>query len=65
MVCSIVGIYAIKAMVKAIIDAILSLKVPSWKKIPKLMIPSNHKGIKTVTIVSRGNLYKGKLNVAY
>jgi len=51
-----VGIKATKAIISAAIEAILSAKLLSWKKIPKLIIASNQRGKKIVAIVTVGNL---------
>lgn len=52
----IVGIKATKAIIKAAIEAILSAKLLSWKKIPKLMMASNQRGRKMVARATIGNL---------
>ena len=54
--CRMVGIKATKAIISAAIEAILSARLLSWKKIPKLMIPSSQSGKKIVTTVTVGNL---------
>jgi len=56
-----VGIRATKAIMSAAIDAILSAKLLSWKKIPKFMIANNQSGRKMVARATRGNLYNGTL----
>ncbi len=60
-----VGIRATKAIIKADILPTRSSILLSWKKIPKLIIPSNHKGKKIVAIATIGNLYNGILKCAY
>lgn len=60
-----VGIRATKAIISAAIDAILSAKFSSWKKIPKLIIAKSHKGRNIVAKATTGNLYKGILKWAY
>jgi len=57
----IVGIKATKAIINEAIEAILSAKVLSWKKIPKLMIANSHNGKKIVAKATKGNLYNGTL----
>lgn len=57
--CLITGSKATKAIISADKEPILSPKPLSWKNIPRLIMPSNHKGIKIVDKVTNGNLYNG------
>lgn len=60
-----VGIKATKAIIRAAIEAILSARLLSWKKIPKFIIPRSQRGRKIVATVTVGNLYSGIVKCAY
>ncbi len=65
-ICSLItGIKFTKATINAAIEPILSDKAYPWKKIPKLIRASNHKGRKIVAIATEGNLYSGTIKCAY
>ena len=62
---SIVGTYAIKAIIRHTIDAKRSEKAESCKNIAKFINPNNQMGINTVTSEFKGYLYMGILKMAY
>ncbi len=53
------GINAIKAIIRAEMDPILSPNELSWKNMPKLMTARSKSGKKIVAITVKGSLYTG------